>query len=120
MHDHERQVQHSCQALHLTFVRVQVVPEPVDKWQDIGDGHHNVLKAFYDNQERFAYTFQNYVFVTRMMQVWRKEFGLLLTARFHAVLLEHLASHHLRNVCCTMCLKAICHSSSVCAAQHCP
>ena len=51
------------------FVGVQVVPEPVDKWQDVGDGHHNVLQAFYDNQERFAYTFQNYVFVTRMMQV---------------------------------------------------
>lgn len=48
---------------------VQVVPEPVDKWQDVGNGHHNVLDAFYKSPERFAYTFQNYVFVTRMMQV---------------------------------------------------
>lgn len=48
---------------------VQVVPEPVDKWQDIGNGHHNVLQAFYDTPDRYAYTFQNYVFVTRMMQV---------------------------------------------------
>ena len=48
---------------------VQVVPEPVDKWQDVGNGHHNVLEAFYNSPERFAYTFQNYVFVTRMMQV---------------------------------------------------
>ena len=46
----------------------QVVPEPVDKWQDVGSGHHNVLDAFYKEPERFAYTFQNYVFVTRMMQ----------------------------------------------------
>lgn len=58
--------------LHVELIgplQVQVVPEPVDKWQDIGDGHHNVLKAFYETPERFAYTFQNYVFVTRMMQV---------------------------------------------------
>ena len=48
---------------------MQVVPEPVDKWQNIGDGHHNVLQAFYDTPDRYAYTFQNYVFVTRMMQV---------------------------------------------------
>ena len=45
------------------------MPEPVDKWQDVGNGHHNVLEAFYNSPERFAYTFQNYVFVTRMMQV---------------------------------------------------
>ena len=51
------------------MVCVQVVPEPVDKWQDIGNGHHNVLQAFYDTPDRYAYTFQNYVFVTRMMQV---------------------------------------------------
>lgn len=54
---------------------LEVVPEPVDKWQDIGDGHHNVLQAFYDNQERFAYTFQNYVFVTRMMQERETQLG---------------------------------------------
>lgn len=61
---------HTMFQIQLWFcVSLQVVPEPVDKWQDVGVGHHNVLQAFYDNQERFAYTFQNYVFVTRMMQV---------------------------------------------------
>lgn len=54
---------------------LEVVPEPVDKWQDIGDGHHNVLKAFYETPERFAYTFQNYVFVTRMMQERETQLG---------------------------------------------
>lgn len=56
-------------SLWLIVIQMQVVPEPVDKWQDVGNGHHNVLEAFYNSPERFAYTFQNYVFVTRMMQV---------------------------------------------------
>ncbi len=58
---------------------MQVVPEPVDKWQDTdgtGQGNSNILEAFYKNPERYAYTFQNYVFLTRMMQV-RQLCGLL-------------------------------------------
>ncbi|KAL9256784.1 Thymidine kinase 2, mitochondrial-like protein [Drosera capensis] len=47
---------------------VEVVPEPVDKWQDIGPNHSNILDKFYAEPERYAYTFQNYVFVTRVMQ----------------------------------------------------
>lgn len=47
---------------------VEVVPEPVGKWQDIGPDHFNILNAFYEEPHRYAYTFQNYVFVTRLMQ----------------------------------------------------
>ncbi|MCL7025051.1 hypothetical protein MKW94_019490 [Papaver nudicaule] len=47
---------------------VEVVPEPISKWQDIGPDHFNILDAFYSEPERYAYTFQNYVFVTRVMQ----------------------------------------------------
>jgi len=91
---------------------IEVVPEPVDKWQAVGPDRVNVLEQvrgekerkrekesfsfflvfvfsslffhsplfsfppssippplqFYANPERYAYTFQNYVFVTRMMQ----------------------------------------------------
>lgn len=47
---------------------VEVVPEPVGKWQDIGPDHFNILDAFYSEPQRYAYTFQNYVFVTRVMQ----------------------------------------------------
>lgn len=47
---------------------VEVVPEPIDKWQDIGPDHFNILDAFYAEPQRYAYTFQNYVFVTRVMQ----------------------------------------------------
>ena len=41
----------------------------MDKWQSVGQSQHNVLNEFYKHPERFAYTFQNYVFVTRMLQV---------------------------------------------------
>ncbi|KAH7681037.1 Deoxycytidine kinase protein [Dioscorea alata] len=47
---------------------VEIVPEPIAKWQDIGPDHFNILDAFYAEPERYAYTFQNYVFVTRVMQ----------------------------------------------------
>ncbi|GFP81288.1 deoxycytidine kinase [Phtheirospermum japonicum] len=45
---------------------VEIVPEPVDKWQNVGPDHFNILDAFYSEPERYAYTFQNYVFVTRV------------------------------------------------------
>jgi len=49
-----------------------VAPEPVWRWQNVGGttGHngHNLLDKFYNDKERYAYTFQNYIFFTRMMQ----------------------------------------------------
>ena len=54
-------------------IYLQVVPEPVNEWQhiqsSIGGEPFNLLEAFYKDPGRFAYTFQNYVFVTRLMQV---------------------------------------------------
>ncbi|TVU39789.1 hypothetical protein EJB05_13229, partial [Eragrostis curvula] len=47
---------------------VEIVPEPVSKWQDVGPDHFNILGAFYAEPQRYAFTFQNYVFVTRLMQ----------------------------------------------------
>ncbi|CAA0840877.1 P-loop containing nucleoside triphosphate hydrolases superfamily protein [Striga hermonthica] len=47
---------------------VEIVPEPIDKWQNVGPDRLNILDAFYAEPERYAYTFQNYVFVTRVMQ----------------------------------------------------
>ncbi|XP_008783380.2 uncharacterized protein LOC103702646 [Phoenix dactylifera] len=47
---------------------VEIVPEPISRWQDVGPDHFNILDAFYAEPQRYAYTFQNYVFVTRVMQ----------------------------------------------------
>lgn len=55
---------------------VEIVPEPVNKWQDIGPDHFNILDAFYNEPQRYAYTFQNYVFVTRVMQERESSVGI--------------------------------------------
>jgi deoxyadenosine/deoxycytidine kinase len=41
--------------------------EPVDIWKSITDTSGNsILSEFYKNQKRFAYTFQNFAFITRV------------------------------------------------------
>lgn len=46
--------------------------EPVAQWQDVGGGH-NLLQKFYEDTPRWAYTFQTYAFVTRVVgQTMRK------------------------------------------------
>ncbi|KAF8719680.1 hypothetical protein HU200_024424 [Digitaria exilis] len=55
---------------------VEIVPEPVNKWQDVGPDHFNILDAFYAEPHRYAYTFQNYVFVTRVMQERESQAGI--------------------------------------------
>ena len=37
---------------------VEIVPEPVNKWQDVGWDHFNILDAFYAEPQRYAYNFQ--------------------------------------------------------------
>ncbi|KAJ1263046.1 hypothetical protein BS78_09G154600 [Paspalum vaginatum] len=55
---------------------VEIVPEPIDKWQNVGPDHFNILDAFYAEPHRYAYTFQNYVFVTRVMQERESQAGI--------------------------------------------
>lgn len=47
---------------------VQMVPEPLDRWQNVGGNGGNLLDLFYQMPKRWAYTFQNFVFITRVMQ----------------------------------------------------
>jgi len=55
-------------SLLLTHIKESdVVSEPVDKWLNITDSDGlNILKAFYDDKERWSYTFQNLAYITRM------------------------------------------------------
>lgn len=48
-------------------LRVQVVQEPVAEWQAVG-GTENLLAHFYNDTNRWAYTFQSYAFVTRVRE----------------------------------------------------
>jgi len=54
----------------LTILSEQVdllcVPEPVNKWQNVGEEKINLLDLFYSNPKRYAYLFQTYAFLSRM------------------------------------------------------
>ena len=50
---------------------VQVVYEPHQKWQNVGGGD-NLLEKFYADTPRWAYTFQSYAFITRIMEQMEK------------------------------------------------
>ena len=45
----------------------QVVYEPHHKWQKVGDSG-NLLEKFYKDTPRWAYTFQSYAFITRILE----------------------------------------------------
>lgn len=48
----------------------KIVDEPVDMWKKIQDSDgKNILQTFYDDIPRWAYTFQNLVYVTRMIKI---------------------------------------------------
>ena len=46
---------------------IVTMPEPVSKWQDVA-GKGNLLQKFYEEPNRYAYTFQSYAFITRFVQ----------------------------------------------------
>lgn len=44
---------------------INIIYEPLDEWQMVGDGE-NILEKFYQDTPRWAYTFQTYAFLTRI------------------------------------------------------
>ncbi|MEX0940127.1 MAG: deoxynucleoside kinase [Candidatus Babeliales bacterium] len=47
------------------WLPVNIVLEPHEKWQNVGG--HNLLEKFYTDTPRWAYTFQTYAFVSRIL-----------------------------------------------------
>lgn len=48
------------------YLNIQAVVEPHEQWQNVGNGD-NILDLFYRDTKRWAYTFQSYAFVSRIM-----------------------------------------------------
>lgn len=48
------------------YLNAQLVFEPHERWQDVGG--ENLLEAFYKDTQRWAYSFQTYAFVTRVVE----------------------------------------------------
>lgn len=53
------------------YLVIDPVFEPHDKWQNVGNGE-NLLEKFYTDIRRWAYTFQTYAFVTRVLEQERQ------------------------------------------------
>ena len=49
------------------YLNIQVVYEPHHKWQNISNAG-NLLEKFYKDTPRWAYTFQSYAFITRILE----------------------------------------------------
>lgn len=71
---HSLMVEGNIGAGKSTFLRVigkqlnvQVIYEPDKKWQNLGGGE-NLLEKFYTDTKRWAYTFQTYAFVSRVVE----------------------------------------------------
>jgi deoxyadenosine/deoxycytidine kinase len=47
------------------YLNIQIMLEPHEQWQNIGG--HNILDLFYKNPKRWAYSFQSYAFISRVM-----------------------------------------------------
>jgi deoxyadenosine/deoxycytidine kinase len=56
------------------LLKIPVLFEPLERWQSI-DGKYNILQKFYEDMPRWAYTFQSYAFVSRIVaqQEYSKE-----------------------------------------------
>ena len=52
----------------------EVIQEPVDKWRTTVDDESgkNILQNFYEDQQRWSYSFQTYTFLTRMEDMMTK------------------------------------------------
>jgi deoxyadenosine/deoxycytidine kinase len=64
-----------CKLLELQNIdKTEVIYEPVDKWISLTDSDgNNILKLYYDNKERYAYTLQTYAFLTRAKLLKEKQ-----------------------------------------------
>ncbi len=58
------------QILKKNFDKSTIVSEPVDMWLNIKNNNDdNILGMFYKDTKRWAYTFQNLAYITRMMKI---------------------------------------------------
>lgn len=63
-------------------LNVNIIYEPHERWQCIGNSE-NLLAKFYADPIRWAYTFQSYAFITRIMEV---EYALAKSTMTHHIL----------------------------------
>ncbi len=54
----------------LSSEQVGFAAEPVDVWTSVSDKDgNNILQCFYEDKNRWSYTFQNFAYITRLMEL---------------------------------------------------
>ena len=54
--------------LEKKYPNCQVIYEPLEKWTELSDSQgKNILQYFYDDMNRYTYTFQSFAFLSRAM-----------------------------------------------------
>lgn len=57
-------------SFETTLKNYEIVPEPVDLWINIlNSDKKNILELFYENPSRWAFSFQNLVYISRIMKI---------------------------------------------------
>eukprot|EP01094_Clydonella_sp_ATCC50884_P007298 TRINITY_DN16479_c0_g1_i1.p1 TRINITY_DN16479_c0_g1~~TRINITY_DN16479_c0_g1_i1.p1 ORF type:complete len:255 (-),score=108.92 TRINITY_DN16479_c0_g1_i1:138-902(-) len=56
---------------HLGAENIEVMQEPVHRWTDCRG--QNMLEQFYKAPDRYAYTFQSFAFITRLMEQQKEQ-----------------------------------------------
>lgn len=58
------------QELYKLSPDIQIIPEPIETWTSyIDESGKNLLQLFYEDKQRWAYTFQNCAIITRIMTI---------------------------------------------------
>lgn len=45
------------------------IEEPVAKWQEIGEGGKDIIELFYEDQEKYSFSFQMLAYITRLGEI---------------------------------------------------
>jgi deoxyadenosine/deoxycytidine kinase len=59
-----------------THSNIACIQEPVEEWVNLKDkNNNNILNLYYNNKERWSYTFQMYAFMTRIQSISKEDYG---------------------------------------------
>ena len=79
----------------------EFIPEPVNEWQQVTENGKNLIENFYNNMTRYAFSFQSYALLTRLMstQDYNSDYSVVERSIFsdHHVFAQNCFDNNLLN-----------------------
>ena len=73
-----------------TFPEWNIIDEPVDHWMALKDENgKSLLECFYEDKNRWSYTFQNAAFITRYTNIQNALNGVDISLLDHIILVQN-------------------------------